>query len=197
MSVTVHVWFDYICPFSLIARKLLTEAVTGRDVTCVWHPFETNPHCVEEAGEYPPGAWNRLVTPLAARYDVPLAGAPQNPLRRARLAFVGYQYALDCGAGQAYNDRLFTAYYYQWRDISDPVELTRLAADAGLDPGRFRDAVLSPRYTRRHLDALDHARDREAITGVPVISVAGERLDGFHGVPEPALLAKALDGAAG
>ncbi|MGH4033390.1 DsbA family oxidoreductase [Actinomycetota bacterium Odt1-20B] len=192
MTVTVDLWFDYICPYSVITRHVVADVLAGRDATAVWHPFEVNPNCVEEAGEYPRGVWEASVRPLARKHGAPLAGPPGAPLRRARMALVGYQYALEQGRADAYNDQVFHAYFDEWQDISDPVVLTPLARRAGLDPTEYRAALLSNRYGLRHRRADEAARTEAGITMVPVLTIGAERIDG---VPSREQLAEALDRA--
>ncbi|MFC8453190.1 DsbA family protein [Kitasatospora sp. NPDC057223] len=195
MTVDIDIWFDYICPYSLITRQVLARAVTGAgtDTRTTLHPFEVNPHCVEEAGEYPRGVWENSVRPLARRHGVPLPGPPGTPLRRARMAFTGYQYALEQGAEPAYSDLVFHAYFHDWQDISDPVVLTALARRAGLDPLAYRSAILSARYARLHRQAEAAARASAAVTMVPVVVIGSWRIDG---VPSRAQLDAAIGRAA-
>ncbi|AEW92462.1 MULTISPECIES: DsbA family oxidoreductase [Streptomycetaceae] len=193
MTVTIDVWFDYICPFSLITRRVLQEALPRQDVVLEWHPFEVNPDCAVEVGEYPRGIWEAEVRPLAERVGVELPSPPGTPLRRSRMAFLGYQFALDHGVGTAYTERVSTAYFHEWADISDPVELTRLAAEVGLDPRAYRAAILSERYTRRHLDAVAEARGRHGVTMVPTVAIGPWRREGVPGKEE---LLRAVERAA-
>ncbi|GGT64200.1 DsbA family oxidoreductase [Streptomyces purpureus] len=183
MTVRIDIWFDYICPYSLIARQVLARATApartgGLQVETVWHPLEVNPNCVEEAGEYPRGVWENAVRPLAERLGAKVPGPPGHPLRRARMAFFGYQYALEQDAATRYSDAVFHAYFHQWQDISDPVVLTALAAGCGLDPRAFRQALLSPRYTRLHIEADARARGVTGATMVPVVTIGTWRMDG-------------------
>lgn len=193
MTVSIDIWFDYICPYSLITRKVLADALNGRDARATWHPFEVNPNCVEEAGEYPRGVWENSVRPLGEDRGVPLPGPPGAPLRRARMALLGYQYALEQGAEAAYNDQVFRAYFHDWQDISDPTVLTVLAGQAGLDRAAYRSAIMSARYARRHEQSLEDARGKAAVEMVPVLVVGNRR---FDGVPTVRELAGAVDEAA-
>ncbi|MFI8930505.1 DsbA family protein [Streptomyces sp. NPDC053474] len=192
MTVTVDVWFDFICPYSLITRHVLAKALHGRDAVPAFHPFEVNPNCVEEAGEYPRGVWENSVRPLGAERGVHLAGPPGTPLRRARMALLGYQYAREHGAGARYTDLVFSAYFHHWQDISDPTVLADLAVEAGLDRAGFRAAIMSARYARAHQQSLAHARGPAQVTMVPVIVAGQRRIDG---VPTAEELARAVEEA--
>ncbi|CCB78475.1 MULTISPECIES: DsbA family oxidoreductase [Streptomycetaceae] len=210
MPVTVDVWFDYICPFSLIARRVVAGALADRDrngtgngdgdgtvdgegrVEVCWRPFELNPDCAEEAGEYPRGVWENSVLPLAARYGVALGRPPGRVLRRSRAAFTGYQYAAEHGAGTAYNDLVFSAYFQQGMDISDTAVLALLAGRVGLDRRDFRAALGSPRYTDRHLRAVAEARRVDRVSMVPTVAIGSWRVEG---VPSTEQIQRALAGA--
>ncbi|GGV53981.1 DsbA family oxidoreductase [Streptomyces spectabilis] len=192
MTVTIDVWFDFICPYSLITRHVLARALDGKDAAPAFHPFEVNPNCVEEAGEYPRGVWENSVRPLGAERGVHLAGPPGTPLRRARMALLGYRYAAEHGAGARYTDLVFGAYFHHWQDISDPTVLAALAVEAGLDRAGFRAAIMSARYARAHQQGLAHARGQAQVSMVPVIVAGQRRIDG---VPTAAELAGAVDEA--
>ena len=39
MTVKIKVYSDYVCPFCLLAKKPLEEAIEGRDVEIEWMPY--------------------------------------------------------------------------------------------------------------------------------------------------------------
>ncbi|MFD0570577.1 DsbA family protein [Kitasatospora gansuensis] len=111
-------------------------------------------------------------------------GPPGYPLRRTRLAFGGYQFALEQGCGDVYNNRVFDAYFEDWQDISDPVVLVRIATGIGLDGAAFRAALMSERYAARHLSAVAEAREKEEVLSCPTVAVGSWRASGVLGAEE-------------
>ncbi|WP_433889492.1 DsbA family oxidoreductase [Streptomyces sp. CA-111067] len=172
MEARIDFWFDYVCPYSMINRQVLSKVSSATGVPVVWHPFELHPYGPADGGEYPRELWQDHIRPQAAGVGVRLNGGPPGtPLRRSRLAFAGYQYALEHGVGAAYNNRVFDAYFSGWSDISDPVELVAVARDLGLDQKEFRAALMSAGYAARHLHAVAVAREQAHVLTVPTIGI--------------------------
>lgn len=172
MEARIDFWFDYVCPYSMITRQVLSRVSSATGVPVVWHPFELHPYGPADGGQYPRGLWQHTIRRQAAEVGVRLnEGPPGSPLRRCRLAFAGYQYALEHGVGAAYNNRVFDAYFSGWSDISDPVELVAIARDLGLDPSRFRAALMSAGYAARHTREVTAAHEQAHVLTVPTVAV--------------------------
>ncbi|MFD8686685.1 DsbA family protein [Streptomyces sp. NPDC059651] len=192
MPLTIDVWFDYICPFSVMARKIITETVGNGDVHVRWRPFELHPEGIPATGkkDYPDGVWENSVLPMGERFGIAFRTDPPSPLPHTGRALRGFDFAQRHGAGLAYNDRLFEAHLGEHRDIGDPAVLAALVDEIGLDADAF-DAQLASaadldRYRREQREAAGTLR----IHTVPTVSVGPWRTEG---VPDAGRLAKAID----
>lgn len=196
MTVRVHIWSDYVCPFCLIVDELVARVAAGRpDVEIAHHAHELRPYparTLRPEDAYLPRVWQSTVLPMARKLDVPMRLPTVSPQPYTELAFRGFRYAADRGAGAAYHRRMLTAFFRDDLDIGDRDVLTRLAADVGLDPADYAAALDDPGYARRHREALADAARRD-ITVVPTLVVGDRRLEGV--VTESALRG-ALDEAA-
>ncbi|MFE2922818.1 DsbA family oxidoreductase [Streptomyces goshikiensis] len=183
MAVGIDSWFDYGCPSSMITRHFLTEELAGSGVQVRWHPHESR--CGAWDPVWSAQRWDRGLRPLADRLGVRVSPvAPANT--SSRLALQGYQYAADQGRGDAYSDQVFSARFTEGQDIADLAVLAEAARRAGLDPERFRAAVRSPYYVRRHQEA---ATPRRSVRIAPTVVADGYRVEG---VPTGAQMAKLI-----
>lgn len=193
MAIDVKVWSDFVCPFCMIAEKPLLDAIaaSGAEVELQWMPFELRPYPAETLrpeDAYLQSIWPQSVYPVAERHGVTLKLPSVSPQPHTGLAWEGYQFALEQGRGNAYNDRMLKAFFQEDRDIGDLEILTQLATEVGLDQASFRSALEQRRYRTQHQQALLLA-ERMGVQAVPTILV-GERL--FSGVQSEQTLLEAL-----
>ncbi|WP_170335144.1 DsbA family oxidoreductase [Ruegeria arenilitoris] len=181
--IRVDIVSDVVCPWCAIGYYQLARAVqeTGIDVDIHWHPFELNPHMVQE-GE-------NLREHLAAKYGTTLEGSIK---ARARLTEMGaalgftFNYADDMRMyntfrahqlidwaeeqGKAHEAKLalFAAFFTLRKNVADIDVLVEVAGQIGLD----RDAA------RAMLDSGERAekvREKEqfwtsrGVQGVPAM----------------------------
>ncbi|MEU6062805.1 DsbA family protein, partial [Streptomyces sp. NPDC047097] len=102
MPLTIDVWFDFICPFSVMTRKVLTDTVSDDDGILVrWRPFELHPDGIPATGkkDYPDGVWENSVLPMGERFGVPFRQDPPSPLPHTGRALRGHHFADLHGAG--------------------------------------------------------------------------------------------------
>ncbi|NUW41479.1 DsbA family oxidoreductase [Nonomuraea rhodomycinica] len=194
MTVQIKIWSDYVCPFCLLARQPIAEAVAGRDVTVEWMPFELRPEptpTLRPEGDYLRGVWSRVVYPMARRMGVEIRLPDVSPQPYTRLAFEGYQFAKERGLADAYNDRLLRAFFEDGADIGDLDVLERLAAELALPAADFRAALEQGSYAEAHAAALAEAAAYR-IAVVPTLLVGDVRIEGM---PKADALREAIDGA--
>jgi len=151
-------------------------------VAIEWRPFELRPEpqpTLRPEGDYLRQAWGRSVYPLAERLGVAIRLPTVSPQPHTHLAWEGFQFAQERGAGAAYNHRVLEAFFHDDLDIGDPAVLARLAGDVGLDAVAFRGALDARRYREAHQAALREACGR-GLTGVPAFEIGGRLLVGLQ-----------------
>jgi predicted DsbA family dithiol-disulfide isomerase len=183
----IHVWIDFVCPYCLLGEQLIRAAIDGLDVDIVWMPFELRPYptpTLRPEDDYLPATWKQGVYPTAERLGVPIRLPTISPQPYTRKAFLGLQYAVEHGRGDAYVDAVLRAFFQDDRDIGDTDVLRTIIQGLGLDPAGLDAVLASHLHGERHEAALLEAR-RVGIRAVPSVAV-GDRL--FSGTPEPEAL---------
>ncbi|GGT64309.1 DsbA family oxidoreductase [Streptomyces purpureus] len=193
MTVTIGVWFDFICPFSVMTRKVIRDTLdlTDPHVPVLHHPFEMHPDGIPATGkrEYPDQVWERSVLPMAQRLGVAFPATPAPFLPDTGPALRGHHYAARHGLSDTYDARVFDAFFQEQQDIGDLAVLTHLAAQTGLDPGEFAAHLTSPADLARHRAAQEAARSVWGIHTAPTITIGRWRTEG---VPDAGRLAEVL-----
>jgi predicted DsbA family dithiol-disulfide isomerase len=190
---SITIYSDYVCPYCLLAEKVLSDAIGDRDIPITWRPFELRPAPEPTLRpEYPylPSVWQRSVYPLAQGLGVPIRLPSISPQPRTAKAFEILAMAQDQGLDHAYSMRVLRAFFQEGQDIGDSECLIEIAAEVGLDPDEARRALESGTYAQRHREAQRHAREDMHITSVPTI-VVGQRV--FRGTPPLDELKRAID----
>lgn len=183
MPLKIFVYSDYVCPYCLLAKKPLDEAVKGKDVEVEWMPFELRPFptpTLKPEGDYLQSVWKQSVYPMAERLGVPIKLPKVSPQPYTHLAFEGYQFAREKGKGQEYNERILEAFFQEEQDIGDIDVLTSLAGEAGLDEKEYREALENRKYKETHQKALQHAYEEASVQAVPTIVIGETILQGAY-----------------
>ncbi|MDR7037948.1 putative DsbA family dithiol-disulfide isomerase [Methylobacterium sp. BE186] len=180
-------WIDFVCPYCLLGEHVIRAASEGLEVDLVWMPFELRPYptpTLRPEDAYLPTAWKQGVYPAAERMGIAIRLPTVSPQPYTRKAFLGLQYAVEHGRGDAYVDAVLRAFFQQDRDIGDTDVLKAIVQDLGLDPLGLDGVLASPLSGERHDAALRVAREA-GIRAVPSVAV-GNRL--FSGTPQPEIL---------
>ncbi|MET9336686.1 DsbA family protein [Nonomuraea sp. NPDC003804] len=194
MTVHIKIWSDYVCPFCLLAKQPIAEAVAGRDVVVEWMPFELRPEpapTLRPEGDYLRSIWSQVVYPMARTMGVDIRLPDVSPQPYTRLAFEGYQFAKEHGLAEAYNDRLLRAFFEDGADIGDLAVLERLADELTLPAADYRAALEQGSYAGAHAAALAEAAAYR-ISVVPTLLVGDARIEGM---PKADALREAIDSA--
>jgi predicted DsbA family dithiol-disulfide isomerase len=194
--VTTHLKIDFVsdvsCPWCAIGLASLEKAL-GRlageiDAELHFQPFELNP-------EMGPDGQN-MVEHIAEKYGSTPAQIESNQeMIRARGAEVGFQF--DMGKRQriyntfdahrllhwahaegkqaALKHALFTAYFTNGRNVSDPEVLVDVAASVGLDPERARQILAGSEYAQE-VRQREHFYVERGIHAVPAVVINGRHL---------------------
>lgn len=94
------------------------------------------------------------------------------------LAHEGFYFAKEHGKANEYNNRVYEAFFQEYKNIREIEVLTELAKDVKLDEVKFKDALLSRKYSTIRLQALEHANTKANISGVPTFIIGEERING-------------------
>jgi predicted DsbA family dithiol-disulfide isomerase len=176
MALKVQVFSDYVCPFCFLAEGPLNEAVAELDgaVEVEWMPFELRPYptpTLEPEGDYLQSAWRDSVYPMAAQMGVPIVLPRVSPQPYTRLAFEGALEARDQGKADAYNHRMFTAFFQDELDIGKIEVLTACAAEIGMDDEKFRTALENRSHRDVCEEQLRFGHDILALRSVPTFVI--------------------------
>lgn len=173
---------DYVCPYCLLAKAPLDEAVRGKEVEIEWMPFELRPYptpTLRPEENYLQTVWKNSVYPMAERMAVNMKLPAISPQPYTHLAFEGYQYAKEKGKGTLYNERMLRAFFEEEINIGDVDALTRLAGELGLNEAEYRKALEEGLYREAHQKALQHAYTEANITAVPTFIIGETVLQGI------------------
>ena len=176
MPLNVQVFSDYVCPFCFLAEGPLNEAVAemAGAVTIEWMPFELRPFptpTLEPEGDYLQSSWKKSVYPMAERMGVEIVLPNVSPQPYTRLAFEGALEAREQGKADAYNHRMFTAFFQDELDIGNADVLSQCAAEIGLDQKNFRAALDNRTHRDKCEEQLQFGRDILAINSVPTFVI--------------------------
>lgn len=172
----IRVYSDYVCPYCFLGEQVLLRAMQGQEdkVAIEWMPFELRPYptpTLKPEGDYLQQTWEHSVYPMAAQLGIPIVLPRVSPQPYTHLAFEGFQFAREHGLADAYNHRMFTAFFQEEQDIGEVATLTRLAAEIGLDPLAYGQALEQRTYKAQHQQALRQANDEVKISAVPTFVI--------------------------
>lgn len=174
---------DYVCPYCLVAKEALKRALqeTGTEAVFRFQPYELSPDGRPQVDTYHDPVrrehYQVLRTPCA---EMGIAmQLPPNivPRPRTRLAFEGWFYAQERGFGDAWNDRMYTAYFIDGLDIGSIPVLSAIADALGMDGTDLASALTEGRYTAREVAAVAHTKQTWTFRGVPSVFINGEKLE--------------------
>lgn len=75
--------------------------------------------------------------PMSEQYGVKMVLPRVSPQPHTHLAFEGFQYAKEQGKGNAYNHRMFKAFFQEELDIGQVDVLVKLAGEIGLNEAEY------------------------------------------------------------
>ena len=174
---------DYVCPYCIVAKEALKEAIarTGLDVKITWQPFELTPETKPQRDmSNPTPERNAQMAVLAAtgkQLGLDLKLPPNvHPRPYTRLAFEGWFFACDHGAGDAWADAMYRAYFEEELDIGNVSVLVSIADRLGLPGEALRTALEQGTYTRQEQEAVAYSRNVLQPSAVPTLYVDGKKV---------------------
>jgi predicted DsbA family dithiol-disulfide isomerase len=187
MNISVDVISDVICPWCYIGKRRLEKAITAFDkpVSVNWHPFQLNPTMPKEGisrREYRIakfGSWERsmeLDANIVAvgkqegiHFDFDRMERTPNTIDAHRLIWLSHK----DGIQDAVVESLFKAYFTDGRDISNPMTLIDVVAEAGLDREKA-EMVLNGNEGMEAIKEAGELSSRCHVQGVPFFIVNGK-----------------------
>jgi predicted DsbA family dithiol-disulfide isomerase len=205
----VEIWSDIVCPWCYLGKRNFEQALEQfghRDeVDVVYRSFELDPTA-------PADATTPTVELLATKYRMTpeqAQAAQQQMEQRATQAGLTFRMS-DLRSGNTRNahrllqlarergrqpelvERLHRAYFTEQDSVFDRAALTRLAAEAGLDPVEV-EAVLDSDQYGAEVTADEQTATALGATGVPFFVI--DRRYGISGAQPPEVIGQALSQA--
>lgn len=174
---------DYVCPFCIVAKEALKQAMKELGITAdiTWQPYELTEEPKEQIDTYHDTKraehYKKLFAPAAALGLDTKFPPHVVPRPYTRLAFEGYYYAKDQGRGDEYNDLVYRAYFIDERNIGDMDVLCDLAVKAGLNAAGYRTALEQGTYSAVEKEAVRYSKDTLCVKQVPTVYIDDEMLD--------------------
>lgn len=176
----ITVYFDYVCPYCLLAEDTIATVAREQGALVERRPFELRPEpnpTLRPEDDYLPRVWRSSVYPMAEQLGVPIRLPTVSPQPYTHTAFEGSQYARAQGRAEDYDAAVLEAFFQHDRDIGQLDVLTDIAVGVGLDADSFRTALVERRYAADHQAELTQAR-AAGIRAVPTVQVGPRRVEG-------------------
>jgi predicted DsbA family dithiol-disulfide isomerase len=178
MALKITMYSDFICPFCYIGFEVFRKLKPEFDLELDWRGFQIHPEWPAEgmlASQWRNGMdantrqaiWERIkAMAVAAGFEMK---APET-LTNSRLALEAAEFAKEAGAGEAFEQRVYRAYFYEGRNIGSQAVLAELAVDVGLSADDLNLALDSKRYSQRLAHNTVEAREN-GVSGVPTFFI--------------------------
>jgi predicted DsbA family dithiol-disulfide isomerase len=178
MALKLTMFSDFICPFCYIGFETVRKLKPEFDLDIEWRGFQIHPDWPAEG--MPASEFRREMDPetrraIWARIQS-MAEATgfemKQPalLTNSRLALEAAEFAKECGKGEAFEERVFRAYFNEGKNIGGQGVIADLASEVGIDRNDLNVAIESNRYSARLANnkMVAHAR---GVDGVPTFFV--------------------------
>jgi predicted DsbA family dithiol-disulfide isomerase len=202
----VEIWSDIVCPWCYLGKRHFEQALEEfghpEDVDVVYRSFELDPSA-------PAGVTTPTAELLASKYGMTpqqAEDAQRQMERRAsengltfrmeglrsgntRNAHRLVQLARERGRQGELVERLHRAYFTEQDSVFDHAALSRLAAEAGLDPAEVAKVLDSDEYSDE-VTSDEQIASQLGATGVPFFVI--DRRYGISGAQPAATITRAL-----
>lgn len=180
MVKKVHIFFDFVCPFSFLGIYKLENAVQNTNAKIIWHPYELSPGSedtldpVKDIEKFK--SIKEIILPSAEGLGIFIKFPDISPYPHTTMAFYGMQYAKEMNVETQYIKKVFSAFFQEGKNIGDKDVLENIAADIGLDRHKFRDALKYKKYIELHEKALKYSSDKNISINLIPTYVIGEKI---------------------
>lgn len=178
MALKLEMFSDFICPFCYIGFEVVRKLKPEFDFALEWKGFQIHPEWPAEG--MPAAQWRGGIDPesrkviwkriVAMGEAAGVAMKPPETLTNSRLALEAAEFAQTTGRAEAFEERIYRAYFSEGLNIGRAGVIAELAADAGLDAAAMSEAL----EARRYADVLKHnavAAHERGVSGVPTFFV--------------------------
>lgn len=188
--IRVDIISDVVCPWCIVGFRQLQAASEASGITIdpYWHPFELNPQMLrdgENIREHIKAKYGSTdAQSHAAREQLVTLGTPlgidfrftdesriYSTFDAHRLMHLAEQTSKSHDLKMA----LFSAYFTDGRDVSDPDVLTSVAVSVGLDQAAVTDLLANDTFTAEVREKESFWTER-GISGVPAMVFATRHL---------------------
>lgn len=178
MAIKIEMFSDFICPFCYIGFATIHKVKQEFGLEIGWKGFQIHPEWPAEgmpaaefrremSPEMRRAVWERIGTMAEA------AGIEMKPpalLTNSRCALEAAEFAAEQGIGEAFEERVYRAYFNEGLNIGEPGVVADLAAEVGLDRFELDAALESKRYAMRLKNNAMVAHNRN-VHGVPTFFI--------------------------
>ena len=178
MAIPIEMFSDFICPFCYIGFATIRKLKPEFDLEIRWRGFQIHPEWPAEGmpasefrREMSPETRRAIWTRIQAMAEANgLTMKPPEILTNSRLALEAAEYADEIGRGEAFEERVYRAYFSEGMNIGQPGVIADLATDVGIDRNDLNGALESKRYTMRLKNNAMVAHNRN-VDGVPTFFI--------------------------
>lgn len=178
MALSTVMFSDFVCPFCYVGFETVRRLRSDFDLAFQWRGFEIHPELPVEGMSFEefeksgmsqssPELWQQVEAMAAA---LSLTLKRPKVLYSSRFALKAGEYAAEQGKAEAFDGRLYRAYFEDARNIADREVILGVAREVGLDPQAVSEAIDSPRYTLKLKNNAMIAH-RYGIGGVPAFVI--------------------------
>ncbi len=178
MAVPIEMFSDFVCPFCYIGFETIRKLKPEFDLDIRWRGFQIHPEW--PADGMPASEFRRDMSPETRRaiWDRIQAMAeaagfsmkPPETLTNSRIALEAAEYASELGKAEAFEERVYKAYFNEGLNIGRQGVVADLAVEVGIDRVDLNAAIESNRYTMRLKNNTMIARNRN-VDGVPTFFI--------------------------
>ncbi len=178
MALKITMFSDFICPFCYIGFEVFRKLKPEFDLELDWRGFQIHPDWPAEG--MPASEWRNGMSPESRRavweriqgmaVEAGFEMKPAEILTNSRLALEATEFAKEAGAGEAFEERVYRAYFNEGLNIGSQAVLADLAAEVGLSRDDLNLALDSNRYSMR-LKNTSLVAHQKGVSGVPTFFI--------------------------
>lgn len=184
--IRIPIFFDYASTLCYIAWRIVTPLEDELGFEALWKgvPIASRDHRAKP-GRVLGERERQKVLSVAAETGIRVA--PPASWIDSTLALQGSEFARDAGVFRAYHDAVFRAAFDDGTDISDRRVLETIADRAGIDQGKFSDALDSGAMAER-IEQHKREADEFSALGYPTFMLGDFPMIGIQPIESMRML---------